>query len=635
MFHFHKFKFWGYIAASFSALLISIGLFGGISSPAKAADTTQASAATPVEKIVLKNTIRQARYYEQRLSNYAKVSQNRLDRSYKMAVTLSKDNSATELQVKTVTNLLNSAIDPDNLVKTSHNNHRYTAAPLGQKWLDTDGAPIQAHGGGFLKQTAKDGKPIYYWVGEDKSHNSSSFNGINLYSSRDLLNWTYRDTVMAPSLTNKGLFNNKVERPKILFNQKTGKYVVWGHWETQDNYTSSQICVATSKKVDGKYTFLGHWRPGADAQHHNWRVNNTDANGGRQALWDNGATISDYSDENTWGTGSRDFTLYQDGNDAYLISSAGKNMNIFKLNDDFTDIDKTSMKPYTLFNNYREAPAMIHAGNYYFLITSSQTGWYPNQASYSYTTSIKDSNSWHKPSTASPQLLGNNTAFYSQATNIMQVGSSANPEYLYMGDRWVANRLGNSSYIWLPLTIKGADTNTPSMSLQYNPNWVLDPTTNSISTNEDHLISQGKPASTNAAESSDSNYQLKNANDGIYTGNAYFKPLVSTTGSQVKMPYNYTVDLQKDYNLSRIDTSFFNDGNNSTHSTYTIQTSSDGQNWTTVVDKSKNTDIGFTSDKINATARYVRLTVNSTISDVTGMQDAGRAGLVEFQVYGH
>ena len=48
----------------------------------------------------------------------------------------------------------------------------------GQTWLDTECAPIQAHGGGFLQQTDTDGKPIYYWVGEDKSHNTSNFKDV-------------------------------------------------------------------------------------------------------------------------------------------------------------------------------------------------------------------------------------------------------------------------------------------------------------------------------------------------------------------------------------------------------------------------------------------------------------------------
>src|SRR5690606_10754191 len=54
-----------------------------------------------------------------------------------------------------------------------------------ETYLDTEGNPIQAHGGGFLKVG-----DIYYWVGEDKSNNSAVGNPIHLYSSTDLENWT-------------------------------------------------------------------------------------------------------------------------------------------------------------------------------------------------------------------------------------------------------------------------------------------------------------------------------------------------------------------------------------------------------------------------------------------------------------
>lgn len=612
-------------------LIIGIGITNYMPHAIHAADqaTVQSSqATTSVNKTELKNEISQANKIEPDIKSYAKISQDRVNRALDMANTLEKSSQATQTQVDTVASLLKSALTSNNLVKSTPTHH--DSIPIGKTFTDTEGAPIQAHGGGFLKQTDTDGTPIYYWVGEDKSHNASSFNGITLYSSKDLLNWTYRKTILTPSLTNKGLSSNKIERPKILYNNKTKKFVVWGHWEDQANYTSSQICVATSDTVDGDYKFLGHWRPGADSTHRDWRLKTTTGTN-REAVWDkDGSKIGDsttVSDTNIWGTPSRDFTLYQDGNNAYLISSAGKDMNVFKLNDDFTDVEKGSN--YTLFDNYREAPAMIKSGKYFFLITSSQSGWNPNQASYAYTTDISNKDSWVKPTTDKPLYLGDNTAFFSQSTNIMQVGTTSNPEYLYMGDRWHADQLGSSTYVWLPLNINGTNSSSPSMDLEFKPDWTLDSTTNQIKETPSKLLSQGKPATTNAKNSGGNTFDLKAANDGKYTSAApTFNP-VKSDGKTSLVPYTYTVDLQNIYNLSRVNISF---KNAASVPDYTIETSTDNKTWHKVVDRSNNTadqitgDIGFTSDKLSGQARYVRLTVTNTNNN--------NAGLREFQVYG-
>src|ERR1044072_6880691 len=69
----------------------------------------------------------------------------------------------------------------------------YTAIPNGQPYLDAAGTPIQAHGGFVLKY---DG--VYYWVGEDKSHNQATFKGVAMYKSTDLENWELVGPVLSP-----------------------------------------------------------------------------------------------------------------------------------------------------------------------------------------------------------------------------------------------------------------------------------------------------------------------------------------------------------------------------------------------------------------------------------------------------
>ena len=152
----------------------------------------------------------------------------------------------------------------------------------GEPLLDTNGKAVQAHGGGFLRQKvdpetnkpAPDGVDTYFWVGEDKSSNSATGNPVHLYKSTDLTHWEDLGTILDFASEDQGgnrpLNHNKIERPKLLFNEKTGRYVLWAHYETASSYTASEVIVATSATVAGPYTIEGgadgtsvHFRPGA------------------------------------------------------------------------------------------------------------------------------------------------------------------------------------------------------------------------------------------------------------------------------------------------------------------------------------------------------------------------------------
>ena len=94
----------------------------------------------------------------------------------------------------------------------------------GQVWKDTDGNPINAHGGGLLYH---DG--TYYWYGEYKKGKTilpdwatwecyrTDVTGVGCYSSKDLLNWKFEGIVL-PAVKddpNHDLHPSKVlERPK-------------------------------------------------------------------------------------------------------------------------------------------------------------------------------------------------------------------------------------------------------------------------------------------------------------------------------------------------------------------------------------------------------------------------------------
>ena len=60
----------------------------------------------------------------------------------------------------------------------------------GEVWLDTDGNPIQAHGGGILTRG-----DTYYWYGEDRTPGGNG--AVACYSSTNLYDWKREGVVLS------------------------------------------------------------------------------------------------------------------------------------------------------------------------------------------------------------------------------------------------------------------------------------------------------------------------------------------------------------------------------------------------------------------------------------------------------
>lgn len=520
----------------------------------------------------------------------------------------------------------------------------YTGVPVGEQWLDTNGKHIQAHGGGFLQENGK-----YYWVGENKSHNSGDFYAVSLYSSTDLLNWKKEGDILTESSptvegAEYGLQHCKVERPKLVKNSD-GTYVLYGHWEDTTNYGSSQIMVATSKNITGPYTFQGHWRPGAkkDSKYRNWRNVSDIGYITDEAYFTTRVadlTEEEISDTSNYGFGSRDLTVYTEGNTGYLISADDHSkMRIHELNDTFDDI-KTIAEGGVSYNIFegakREAPALVKAGDGYYLIMSGQSGWFPNQALYAYTQDISDPEAWSEL-----KVIGNNSTFYSQPTNIITIKKQdGTNEYVYMGDRWNKDALGSSTYVWLPLDI---NTQNHTMDMKYCPGWKLNTAIGSIELPDVINVSENKPVfAEKGVDRVDESlpeqptYELKPeyANDGIYDMADYWSDEKKTYYGQDKVPYTWTVDLEKEYDLSRVDISYLTVGGSEGMYGYYIKGSNDNENWEVLKYNGGNRRVAFTTDKVSGKYRYVQIEVVSIVNIQNGSSVASWAnGLMEVQVY--
>ena len=293
----------------------------------------------------------------------------------------------------------------------------------GTQFTDTTGAVVHAHGGGVIKVGA-----YYYWFGENRNADNT-FKAVSVYRSADLRTWEFRRDVLTRS-SDPELAVANIERPKVIYNSTTGKFVMWMHKENGSDYNQARAAVAVSDTVDGDYAWRGSFRPPS-------------------------------------GTTSRDMTLFKDDDGtAYQITSAAGNadLQIFRLSADYTAYDSLAANPWP--GTYREAPALFKRDGVYFMLTSGNSGWSPNQQKYATATSITG------PWTAMTEV-GDATAYGSQTAFVLPVQGSSGTSYLYLGDRWgnsMGGTVNDSQYVWLPLTFPTRTT----MNLPWYPQTALD-----------------------------------------------------------------------------------------------------------------------------------------------------------------
>ena len=327
---------------------------------------------------------------------------------------------------------------------------------------DINGVNIQAHGGQIQKLGSK-----FYWIGEDKTNDYKPCPGIHMYSSTDLYNWSDEGLVLKtmqsesdlseeyfynlygdlPAETQYAIYEDLwqgdgndgcvIERPKMLYNSKTKKYVIWFHADGttpstkgQSNYGKAKAGIAISDSPTGPFKLLGTYLLVVDDNYSH--------------SWDN------------VGGHVRDMNLFQDDDGtAYVIYSSDGNTNtyIVKLDSEYTGISKSNGDTpvegvdyiVTFVGNSREAPAMFKANNQYYMITSGCTGWSPNPAQYAISNSVLGE--WKtigNPCTDD----GASTTYNTQSTCVYKVDDG---EYIYMGDRWYSSTLRDSRYVWLPI----------------------------------------------------------------------------------------------------------------------------------------------------------------------------------------
>lgn len=282
---------------------------------------------------------------------------------------------------------------------------KYSSVRSGEVWLDNNGKPIHAHA---FQIFHKDG--TYYWYGENKEDallgTNKMFGGFRLYTSKDFYNWTDEGLILTPDsidYLSPIHHSQKLERPHIIYNEKTGKYVCWA--KSQD--TAGYFVILTADDFRGPYTFVRNLRP--------------------------------------QGYGVGDFDLYVDeaSGKAYVwFERPHYEMICSDLTEDYTDVVPDAYTvhfsgirpPYT-----REAPAHFIKDGKIYMYTSGTTGYNPNPTEAHVLTDVHgEYRDLGDPHINDPY----GHSFNSQICCVIKIPGKKDL-YVALGDRWLPH-VGNT-----------------------------------------------------------------------------------------------------------------------------------------------------------------------------------------------
>lgn len=310
----------------------------------------------------------------------------------------------------------------------------------GIPWFDNEKNIINAHGACIVRDNG-----IYYLFGEYKSDTTNAFPGFSCYSSIDLVNWKF-ERIVLPMQKDGIMGPNRVgERVKVMKCPQTGEYVMYMH---SDNlkYKDPYIAYATSKTINGEYTFHG------PLLYHGQPIKR----------WDMG-TFQD-SD----GTG-------------YLLTHHGS---IYRLGKDYKTVDE--LLPH--IDGMGESPAMFKLKGIYYMLTSNLTSWEKNDNFYLTATSLRGP--WVKQGLFCPK---NTLTYSSQTTFVFPLIQGNDTIPMFMGDRWsYPHQASAATYVWMPMQVDSLQLSIP----EYWQSWdtrslkSVDPLHGSIEIKDVRLIPQ-------------------------------------------------------------------------------------------------------------------------------------------------
>ena len=319
-------------------------------------------------------------------------------------------------------------------------NIKQTSFHPAQLWKDTNGLPLNAHGGGVLFFGGK-----YYWYGEHKIEGKSEAQfadgGIHCYSSKDLMNWQDEGVVLAVSYadtTSDLAYGCILERPKVVYNKKNKQFVAYFKLYLRGvGYETSNVGVAVADKPNGPFTYHHKFHGGGSPK------------------------------------GSGDFSMFKDddGNLYHLtVRKPDKAFVIGKLDSDYY-YPEGDYQIGKGIEWHTEAPAVIKRKGVYHLLGSGSSGWKPNVARYYTANSILGKWTYHGNPCNGYNIvdsLGVEKTFGGQSSYILPVQGRTDA-YIAMFDIWKPENPITGRYIWLPI-----DFSSGKMVINWRDTWNFD-----------------------------------------------------------------------------------------------------------------------------------------------------------------
>lgn len=306
-------------------------------------------------------------------------------------------------------------------------------------WLDTDGNRVEAHAAGML-QSPIDNR--WYWYGESQKTSDILEHGVTCYSAETIAGpWTNHGFVFTQAQIKQPDFDGPfiVERPKVLYNAKTKKYVMWFHLDGATDgksYGYRHVGIAQADNPAGPFEYVHGMKPD--------------------------------------GINSLDMSLFRDPVDgqAYFIRSCdNKYVGISRLTDDY--LNSTGI--ISQHDVFEGMAIFRHANGTYYMMTSHLTGWNPNPLMlFRAEGKTLDDPQWVNMGNPT----GSSTSFNSQPTYVVEyTPANGNSYFVYMGDDWIhcpnedgtEGPLINACYIWLPINF-----HEKSVTMEWRPEWDLD-----------------------------------------------------------------------------------------------------------------------------------------------------------------
>lgn len=271
----------------------------------------------------------------------------------------------------------------------------------GEVWLDTSGKPIQAHGGSILEVDA-----VYYWYGENKEFTTGATDiwtwGVRCYRSADLYNWDDLGLIISPDAGDPNSPLNprtaKLDRPHILYNPRTRKFVCWLKIMGR---TSQTRAISVADKITGPYTIVAR-------------------------------------DLRPLGMNAGDFDLVAspaDGKAYMYFERVHSEMICADLTDDYTGLTGyySTHFPRPGPPQVREGPAYFCRAGKHYLATSGTTGYFPNPSE------IAIADTFHGPFTVLGDLHptdSSGTSFNSQISSVFRHPRKRDL-FIALADRWL------------------------------------------------------------------------------------------------------------------------------------------------------------------------------------------------------